>query len=332
MTDTRKNRIIRTLTACVLVVCMFVLMASCAKTESDKPEIQMPVKKEKALSQYTARQMLALIRSQQTKVTDVYTDAIFTIKMDDQNATYADTFLGIMKDYIIKLNTMTDMADDRGITLSDEENEKIKEAAAEYVKRMDADEDSVGLSEEEVVKLLEDQLKVKHLRQQIIDESDIEISESEARVADLQRIVLDSTEDAAKVMSKLNEDDNFLAIARANSIDPEIELKVSKIQLDPSMADEVFALEDGEISSVITCGDKYYIFKCAKGYDAEATAQMKKQIAAKRQEQLISSEYRKYADENEHTIDDADWTIAVRLFSSKAKADSIFELLEEKKL
>ena len=326
-----KTAAVKKVIACVLLVCMCFTLCSCSK-ESGKPEIKVPGKKEETLTAYSARQMLALIRSQQTKVTDVYTDQIFTVLMDDQNKTYADTFLGIMKDYIIKLTTMADMADDRGIVLTESENDKIKKCAQDYVQKMESNENSVGLSVEEVEKLISDQVKVKRLRKQIVDESDIEISESEARVADLQRIIVDSTDDAARVMNEINEGGDFLMIARANSIDAEIELKASKIQLDPSMADAVFALEDGEVSAILTCGDKYYIFRCEKGYDEEATSGMKEQIAEKRGNLAISSEYALYAADHEHTIDDADWTIAVRLFSSKAEADSIFDLLEETKL
>jgi len=316
----------------IIFAAMLIAVCICGcgvKQETMAEAVSTSKKEEQVLTEYSTRQLFTLIRSEQERIASVYTDQVFDVSMGEDGATYKDNFLIMMKDYIIKLYTMVDMADARGIELSKEEQAKVEADADTYVEKLKKKDDNIAISREEVAELMTDILRVQKLREDIISKANIEISENEARVQDVQRIVCDSSDDANAAITAINNGTDFMLVAREYSIDGVIEIECAREDLDPVYADTVFALSDGEVTSVINTGGRYYIFKCISGYNEEATAKHKEQLIEERQNKAIATEYDSQELASPRAIDPATWTMAVRLFSSKAVADNIFEYLEE---
>ena len=161
----------------------------------------------------------------------------------------------------------------------------------------------------------------------VIEKADIEVSESDARVMDVIRIEHDTADAANDTLNDINDnpDTDFATIARRNSVNSEIELQVGRGDMGDTIEEVIFKLEDGEISPVIPCNGKYYIFKCVSGYNEEATAIKKEKMTAERQGRAVAMKYEEYAAEHPYEIDQEAWKAAVKMCNDNPVVPDVYK-------
>ena len=130
---------------------------------------------------------------------------------------------------------------------------------------------------------------------------DTELSAAEAKVISIEQIVLSDEATAKDLLEKVKaQGANFSYYARQYSEDPEIQKELSFGEKEDAYYEAAFALENGEISSIISENGKYYILHCLNSYDEEATkdrrARLEKSIRALR----FNESYEAY--QKEHII------------------------------
>ena len=305
-----------------LVSISVILLASCA-AESEAPA-QAP-EKEKKYDGYSAQQMYLIIAGRRKELSSVYSEKIFEIKVTEQGGLYEETFHTMMKDYITKLQVMTRMAEDEKISLSSAQKKEAEDKAAAFVSELSSSGCTCEISPENAAEIIEDEYTVRLLMDKILEEEDVEVSESEARVIDIVRIVLGNSDDAYACLKEISDGGEFNLIARRNSMDSEVELKVGKGDLDEPIEKAVFELEDGEVSPVIQSRGRYYIVKVVNGYDEEATAVRKERIAKERQSEAVGRRYQTYFDSAPFEIDGEVWDEAVRMTEENPEVPDIFD-------
>lgn len=309
-----------TITTAITVLC--VALAGCVqlpeRTIKEAPEEVAP---------YTATQMYMVLTSRKGEMRDVYTDRIFDVEVNDAGITYDSSFNAMIKDYIEKLHVMTRMCSDRGIELSIAETKELQEEAGRYMEEFATSGNTYDISADDVVRIKGDLLLVEKLREQIIEQAGIEVSESDARVMDVWRIECEDSEKAYAALEDINNNPeaSFETLARRNSCNSEIELKVTRGELGQSVEEVVFNLEDGEVSPVIPGEDHYFIFKCVKGYDEEATAERKAEMAVERQNRAVALKYEEYILENPFTVDKEAWKEAVKMYDNNPELPDVYK-------
>ena len=105
----------------------------------------------------------------------------------------------------------------------------------------------------------------------------------------------------------ITEGADFVAIAKANSIDKNIVLNVEHEDLDPVSDEVVSILSDGQISEIIKIDSKFYIYKCISGYDKDATAAKKTKLLNERIDDKLKNSYNQYLMTKQVDIDDKAW-------------------------
>lgn len=91
----------------------------------------------------------------------------------------------------------------------------------------------------------------------------LEISDSEAKVIQVQEIAVSNEAKAQELYAKVaNEGADFAATARKESENPDIEVSVGRGERDAVYEEPVFALEAGEISEPFLWQGKWYVVKC----------------------------------------------------------------------
>lgn len=297
-----------TIMTSISVLC--VAMAGCAQLPERTIKEAPP-----EVAPYTAVQMYMVLASRKGEMRDVYTDRIFDVEVNDAGFTYDSSFNAMMKDYLEKLHVMTQMCADRGITLSIAETRELEEEAARYMEEFATSGNTFEVTAEDVARIKGDLLLIEKLREKIIENAGIEVSESDARVMDVWRIECEDSEKAYAALEDINNnpETDFEILARRNSCNSDIELKVTRGQLGDSIDEVVFNLEDGEVSPVIPGEKHFFIFKCVKGYDEEATAERKAEMAVERERRAVSLEYEKYVLEKPFEMDKEAWKEAVAM-------------------
>ena len=283
-------------------------------------------------SDYTAAQMYVLMGSMRKVVADSYTEDVFTAVVDGAGDTYDDKFLGIMRDYMEKLTLMKAMISERGLSLTSDEEKAVGKLADSYMEELKGAATAGTLrdiSRDDVVKILTDQMLIPKLREDIMGGSEIEISESEARVMDISMIVVTSSDKASEAMTQITDGKDFAEVAEGYTTQEEIEVKVCREDLPKTIADTVFDLEDGEVSPVMQSEGKYYIIKCNVGYDVEETAVRKAQLTRERRRESVGTAYREFCTDHECAIDDETWTAAVELYRADGSIPDVYAYMDE---
>ena len=258
---------------------------------------------------YTAEQMLLITASRKKHINDFYTKDIWEVKTGEEFGTYNDVFLEEMQVFFIQLKVLNAMAVESGQTLNSKETGDIKDVALKFYEELKNSDVNFGnIDYDDVEKMFIDYATALKFRNSIADDKSLEVSENDARVMHLQRIILDDEAKANSVYSQvITEGADFAAIAKANSIDKNIVLNVGHEDLDPVSDEVVSILSDGQISEIIKIDSKFYIYKCISGYDKDATAAKKTKLLNERIDDKLKNSYNQYLMSKQVDIDDKAW-------------------------
>ena len=305
---------------------MTVLLTGCVqlpeRTVHEEPE---PV------ASYSAGQMYLALAGRRSEMKNVYTDKIFDVIVGDNGKKYSDTFTDTVRDYIEKVQVMADMSEERQIELTMTETKDIDKAVDRYMEEFSTCGNSYEITPDEVREMLTDLRKIELLRALIIEEADVEVSDSDARVMDVERIELNTSDKAYEVLNKINDnpDVDFFTIARRNSENADIALSVGIGDMGNVIDEVIFKLNDAEVSPVIPCNGKYYIFRCVSGYNPEATAVRKEKMTKERQSRAVGLKYEEYAAEHPFEMNEEEWLKAVKMCNDNPVAPDIYEAVKK---
>lgn len=288
-----------------LLVSILGVLSSCTVVTQTTTEMTSSVK----YTKYTDTQMLLLILSQMKDIEDSYTSELWDRKLDTRGTTYQQVFMGEMKQFFKDLLILEELAQEKGVRLSTEEEVMVSGVANEWYQYLKSSNTIFkDLTHEEVDKLYKDYALARKTKIEITKEEVNLISEDNARILILQQIILEDEESVKKVEEELQQEDmDFYTIAKQNSISSEINIVVGHEDLSKEADPIVCELADGEISKTIQSDNKYYIYKCIDGYDEEATAKKKEVLKAQKQEEVFYKAYQEFLSRNEFEINPEEW-------------------------
>lgn len=287
------------ITALVLALC---ILSACTDkvTEIQTNKIEISYEKD---------EVLPIILSQKNRIEKIYGKNIWDISIG--NATYKDYFFRDMARFFEELKVIGLMARERGIDLSTEENLKINQFVESYRLQFS------DMQEEYLYAIVKNYYLSGKVKSVIYEETG-GVSESEARVIDVQRIVLNDAEIAIEVLNKIQSGDDFMTTAKEYSIDTNIDLSLSHQDVHEEADSVIFALEEGEISDIIKEEEKYYIYKIINPYDVEKTAIHKEKLIEEKKKESMVLAYDAYVEDKEIIFD-------------KEILDSIYQEFEQDK-
>ena len=323
-----RGRIPALLTVLLAALAAALLLAGCGGGRESTTAETEPGKKTFAQS-YNARQIYVLLASQMQNISEVYTDEVFGIRVNYEGDTYRDACAQIMKDYLVKLSYMTEMSRERGLQLSSDEKKAVETGAADYLQVLEQKDNVYGITKNDIEKLLTDLYTVPKLRELIMSEMHEEISESEARVADIILLVTESSDDAYSALAEAGEGGDFAAAAEKYSVEEETARQVGRTDLPAKVSEVVFGLEDGELSPVILYEGRYYVIQCVNGYNVEATAVRKERIYREKLAQAIGTAYDGFLQTHELEFDEEAWKEALSMADEPSGVPNIYTYLPQ---
>ncbi len=213
-----------------------------------------------------------------------------------------------VKSKLTRLKCMNQVAQTKGIVLSNPEEQNIGKAAAEYMAGLDKETVKKYEITEEVIKdMYRSLLLADKLYDYVTYEVDIEISEDEARVMQIQYIKADSMEAATAIKSRLEAGESFSALIKENNA-YEYSYELRRGEMEEAFEEAAYNLITGQISNVVSTESGFYIIMCINEYDKEKTATNKEKMIndrklAKFNEVFEAYEAELYAEYNEEAWD-----------------------------
>lgn len=247
----------------------------------------------------TMSEMMLVLMTEKSRYESDLGEGIWLSEGSSDATTLEDDIKQKVKNEMVELKTIVAFADNQKIQLTEEEKLSITAAATEYMATLNDEAiAAMNVSLADVESLYTSFYKVEKVYNKITDGVEVEISDEEARVievnyifiatcrldADNQKIELSENELAAAdakvatVKSLIEKGSDFLSIAKEYSDSAEYQRVFSRGQLLEAIENVAFDLEIGETSDAISTDDGYYFIKCIDDYLEAETASNKEQM------------------------------------------------------
>lgn len=238
----------------------------------------------------------------------------------------------ITMDEITRIYSMVALADQQGITLTDEQKELTQWAGEDcYQSLSEAEVAYLDISQEDVQGIYEKYALAEKLYESLVQDVNEEVSDDEARIMEVRQIYTVEKEQAEKAMAELEAETEFSTVAANYNEADEISLTLQRGVLPEAAETVVFSMEDGEISDLIETDQGYYIFYCDNKYDEEQTQVHKQDIVEQRKQEAFDSVYDPFLETVVSKLNESVWSdISVREMEQYSYAD--FYVIYEKYL
>lgn len=228
-----------------------------------------------------------------------------------------------------KVACMDLLAEEQGISLTKEDTDRIREAAAQYYQSLnEAEQSYTGVSESDIVSMYEDYALANKVYKSLTKSVDAEVSDDEARIMEAMQIYLKDKRAADEAGAKLAAGEDFAAVASNYNQKPATEITFGRGELPGEVEDTAFELDNGEISSCIAVEDGYYFIKCVNKFNEELTDANKSNIVEAREKAAFDDVYEKFTSGLSVWMNDAAWEENELITDGSITTDSFFEVIE----
>lgn len=279
----------------------------------------------------------------------VYGEEIWQTSLD--GVTLMENVKETVLEKIAQIKTMYLLAKEKELSLSEQEEQAVKQAASEYFNSLsDVETELLEASVETVETLYTEYAMANKVYLYTIKDINPEISDDEARTITVQHIFMRTyTRDNAgnvhpvsesakqeiydeicKVRElALMEDKDFAALASKYSEDSTLTYSFGKGDMEPAIENVAFDLETGEISEIVEGENGYHIFKCISTFDREETDANKLQIVEKRRNEAFGKEYELFVETLAKRLNEKVWEEMELLSDSRITTSNFFDIYEK---
>lgn len=222
------------------------------------------------------------------------------------------------------------LAEQMEMSLTEEEKNLAGQAAAAYYATLtEAEISFMDVKESDVAASYEEYALARKLYLSLTEGIDEEVSDDEARVIRVQQIYVTSAETANAVQEKLDNGDDFAAVAGTYNRASEIETVVARDDLPQEVENVAFNLDNGEVSDMVETDDGFYFIKCLNKLEEQLTEDNKENIRQKRRMALFDNEYQDFVDTSVFVMNDSLWEEISLQDTQEIVTDSFFAVFEE---
>ena len=246
---------------------------------------------------------------------------------------------------ISRIKTMGLLAERYQVTLSEEQELCLQEAARTYYDTLNETEiKTLDITPEIIEELYREYALADAVYEYIIKDINPEISDDEARTITVQHIMfktyeIDGTGQIIEYSSESKEEayrnaEMVLKLARQEETDfEELVLEYSegeegtisfgKGEMESAFEEVAFNLETGEVSGIIETSYGYHIIKCISTFNREQTDVNKVKIVEKRREEVFGQEYDAFAQTLNKKLNENLWE-QISLYRNEEISTSVF--------
>ena len=309
-----------TLLAVSMLLFCISLLSGCGKL----PEGML--KQEKEL--YTQGQIRMIAATERNRYQNLYTGQLWSVTADGQGNTFESLLKSQIGQFLEELAVVDRMADEQGIQLTSQDEDDINNLAEEYYTGLSKEDLAyMQVSKDEVLDLYRKYYRADKTVSQMTESKNLEVSDAEAKVIQVERIETDSREKAEELLLQASEEkSDFTSIAEKNSLNSQIKFQ---LEWGPDLKEpdrSAFALEADEISDIIEKDGRFYIQKCVNAYDQQATALRKERLAQKKKLRAFQEIYLPYQEKYRVRLDGDVWENIDFSAGEGCNSDNFFSL------
>lgn len=191
-----------------------------------------------------------------------------------------------------QMKSMVYLAEQREITLPEEDQQKAQRAAAEYFASLDETEvKKLGVDEASIQKMYEDYCLAQEAYNRITEDVAVEVSDDEARIIELDQIFVEEETLAQELKSRLDNGEDFETLAANYSKASKVTVNVARGEKSQEYEDVAFDLDNEEISDVFAADGGYYILKCLNTYLPDESEANKEKVARQEKQTRFQAIY-----------------------------------------
>lgn len=250
---------------------------------------------------------------------------------------------------IAQIKAMTLLAEKHNVTLTSEEENKVKEAAADYYGTLNETEIAqMGITEDTIVTLYSEFAISDKLYDYLIKDINPEISDDEARTITVEHILIktynlnengekteyseyakkQAYETALEVVKSAQAGADFHALADKYNEDDVMTYSFGKGEMEPGFEEAAFNLGTDEISGVVETQFGYHIIKCINTFNREVTDENKKKIVEERKKEVFDEEYQTYAASLVKNLNKELWNEITFIHEEEVVTSNFFEVYD----
>ncbi len=231
---------------------------------------------------------------------------------------------------LAQIMAMDYLAQEREISLTEEEKDKIRKAADDYYDSLnDAEKEYMQVKQSDIEKLYTRYGLANKLYTFLTQGVNDEVSDEEARVMEAQQIFVSDKNKAQEVEKQLSEGGDFLTVANLYNEAAETDVSFGKNDVDSEVAQAAFALENDQVSDKIKTEDGFYFIKCTNHYNQEKTDANKSVILENRRKEAFDDVYQEFLTSLPSEFNEKVWRNVKVEINEEVKTDDFFQTYEK---
>lgn len=221
-------------------------------------------------------------------------------------------------------------AEEKEITLSEDQLAQVSEAASLYFNGLSEDKKKeLGLTLEDVIPVAQRYAIALMVYDHLVKEIDQDVSEDEARVADAYVLEIEDEEILENVAGRCGSKTSFPVLVQNFSCGKTGIQHIPRGEYPKEVEDVLTRMEDDEISEAIACGGKTYYIYCIDKYNEEYSEYNKQKIIYERQQELLA-QIEAAQNENYYSEINEEYWNNLQVEGNNAKKDQLFFTIIEK--
>lgn len=246
-----------------------------------------------------------------------------------------------------QIKAMTLLAQKHNVTLTTEEQEKVKAAAEEYYNSLNETEiELMGISEDTIVSLYSEFAVSNKLYHYLIKDINPEISDDEARTITVEHIHIktynldengekveysdyakkQAYETALEAAKRAKAGEDFHTLADRYSEDDTLTYSFGKGEMEAGFEEAAFNLGTNEISDVVETQYGYHVIKCISTFNKEVTDENKKKIVEERKKEVFGEEYETFVNSLVKNLNKELWSEITFIHDEEVITSDFFEI------
>lgn len=231
---------------------------------------------------------------------------------------------------LAQVKSMTLLAQEQEIVLTEEETARCEEASAEYFAALSTDETELLKVDQETIRdMYEDYCLAFKAYRQITEEVSVEISDDEARIIELQQMFLPEEGLAEELKERLENGEDFGTLASNYSRLSQTTLFIARGDKGGEYEEIAFDLDNEEISDVFGADGGYYILKCLNTYVEEESEANKLQVAQRQKTERFQGIYTELMKDTLSEFQDRLWERVSFADYGDVETSSFFEIYQK---
>ena len=309
--------------ACAAGLALF-LLAGCGPREASMEGERA------AEADYTQGQIMVIAATERNRYQNIYTSQLWQVEADPEGNTFEEVLKDQMGRFLVELATVDQMAQEQGVELTSQEEDSLKSLSQEYYAGLTQEDlDYMGVAQDEVYDLYCMYYRADKMVEEMTQGQNLEVSDAEAKVIEIQQIRLDTREEAEEVLTLAQEEGaDFASLGARYSTGSQLARSMEWSEEMDALGEAAFALEQDAVSGIVEQDGGYYILKCVNAYDQEATAVRKERLAQEKKSEAFSGIYEPYAAEHVVVLAADTWESVDFSLGEGCTTDNFFSLYQ----